>query len=227
MAELGWVGMATFVVMKGVETVVDLPKRAVNALGFGYQNRFEIGGNTIIRPERFSAKPYRHAFDEIGRYILHPHVPDLMDRYFKRSFWKKDGISTRPYLTPIEYGQKYGVTFEVWDEVLRFFAEQGVIVRRWRLHLPLASGGYVCPDWDKEGNSPHRHDPHSGNTDLRDFHPGFMSEEEMNELIGKKYPKNYAEQLTGDKDDWILVLPSYFDPVYYRPREMAVPKSKS
>lgn len=187
-----------------------LPRRIANLFGFGYPDRFRIQGRDIVRPARFDTLAHRRAFAFVGSYVADPLSPIAM--------W------------PLQYrnlGQPYAgrpddIVPETWDEVLRFFAQEGAIERRWELVLPTGREGAAVqsPLWGAEGEAlDFFAEDDSRGWKLPDgtrLVPSRLTEEQRAGLIGKTYAVE-PRRPDGAHPRRIALAPSHFHVLYVRP----------
>jgi hypothetical protein len=141
-----------------------------------------------------------------------------------------------------------GVPLVIWHEVLEFFAQEGVIVERWELMIPMSlkqPSYYTSQEqWDPyreawlkiPGHGPNGEELEpakdswiSGQIpDSTPFCPGLLTPEQKATLIGSTY-KVYANGRTyGDQDpeEEIVVEERNFRRLFYRRRELISEETK-
>lgn len=196
-------------ILGGVATLVALPLVAVRALGIGvgYKDGFELNGRKIIRPTRFYTQAYKAAFEIIGEFLTQKDTPNVLP-----VFDSAQEATKKNFLLPSS------VPANVLNEVLEFFAGEGLLEKRWQLILT-------------DGLTP-AHDP--GGKDLEtpnytlegfvlpysvEFSPEFLTEDQKTQLIGKPYllypvgDSAPGEVVTGES---VVVSQSNFTPTYIR-----------
>lgn len=194
--------------------------------GYFFQKTCKVGERTILRSDQFKTRHQKKAFQEIARYIESPMSRDEMLVY-QDAYLKNDKFSNK-------------IPLEVWREVLEWFANEGVIVERWELKIPMdlkQPSYYSGPEsWDpyREGwlktpfHGPNgeilerSNDSGSGDTP---FNPGLLSLEQKIVLIGETY-KIYDNGRTDDPNEEIIIEERNFRQLYYRPSEMVSQEAK-
>lgn len=142
-----------------VRVVADIPRMAANAAGFGFKKSFVVGTKTVTRPERFSTKDQKDAFERVGRYVTDALTRDVMLAYMDDALTKKNDL----------FGMSK-IPLAVWHEVLAFYEAEGCIVRRWDLGIPSYGEYLHTPTWGPQGGAVRGEG--EGERHLRP-HPGF------------------------------------------------------
>src|SRR3989339_100069 len=201
--------------------------------GHFFQKTCKISERTITRPDEFKTRHQKKAFQEIARYIESSMSRDEMLVY-QDAYLKTDKFSNK-------------IPLEVWQEVLEWFANEGVIVERWELKIPMSlkqpSYHTSSETWDpyREGwlRTP-SHGPDGAELErLKDscigqvpnstpFSPGLLTSEQKADLIGSTYKIHANGRTYGDDDpnEEIVITERDFRRLYYRPSEVVSEEAK-
>lgn len=207
--------------------VAGVPKAVANAFGGGYRSKYEVGGRTIERPQRFASKAHKAAFENVGDYVSNALTRDVMLAFQDRS------LSQENFLRP------KGVPMEVWHQVLEFFTEAGLIERYWEMRLPSFDGKYALgehsyqtPGWHADGTriTDKAQDTVIGGEvpGSTPFSPGLLTVGQKDDLLGTQYALMYTDCLDWHSsiDDrrgiqrYVTLGEEHFKPIYVRNRSI-------
>lgn len=191
------------------------------SVGIGCPAEFKVGDKTIKRPKHFDSIAHQKAFASVGTYISSPNSPNDLRLFQDASLLQKDNR-----MLPS------GVSLAVWHEVLKFFAEQGILVERWELKIPTSD----APD-ALLIRTPH-HMPNGDELDWAKkgvietdkvvaqelFCPGLLTTEQKDGLLGKPYRLYRRLWLKPEEAEGaasqVIVEERHLSRVYYRPSNL-------
>jgi hypothetical protein len=201
------------------------PKMALNAAGFCYKKRFELTDMIIERPDSFTTKDEKKAFENVGEYVTDFLARDMMLVYTDSSLTRKGDI----------WGHDK-VSLEAWHKALSYFAEKGAIEEKWSFSMPSYLDGKetsykFIPCWGPNGEELARPKENTflGGLAPKDgeFIPSALTTEQKNSLIGKEYSRHNASfRWRTDEPLTHTVTEKDFEKVYYRNRNVISEKSK-
>lgn len=219
----GWYVLKTILSIGGIVlfvALVNLPRAIAQAIGFCYRRRFDLADGPLMRPPKYSSKPYKIAFQDLGSYVTDALTRDMMYSFQDDSLADKGGLFGR-----------YKISLDVWHEVLAYFAEQGVIEERWTLSIPtiglrgeVTQHKYV-PQWGPKGE---KLESAGKDTVLAGFQPeegGFspslLTTAQRDSLIGTEYAMQPSEKVdTGEAMPKHRVGQEDMTRIYYRNRKV-------
>lgn len=215
--------MAGLIGLIALRAVASIPRAAANAAGFGFKKTFEIGGKTVARPERFSTKAHKRAFEDVGRYVTDALTRDVLLSYMDKDLTRKGGIF-----------DKSDVPVEVWHEVLEFFEAEGCLFHRWELGLPSYGEHLSVPSWTADGGRFEEKPKVSAIAGLvpdgRAFEPSLLTDEQKAELLGKPYALHPADSIGPGSwqkpaQEYVTLEEKHFARVFVRKREQLTEES--
>ncbi len=156
-------------------TAFNLVTSVPRALGFA-RRTFVIDGRTVVRPDAFSDRPQKRAFEEVAMFLVQSGRDDLArfrDDEILRNF----------------HGDRDRAPLEVWHEVLAWFAAQGHLTAGWALLFRYSPGTHVIvPSWDRDGNKGEWWNRSAWVDGVRPpFCPWLLTDAERDALVGASY----------------------------------------
>lgn len=202
-----YVGLFAIIIFRAVTAIPGAIVRST--LGWGYASRFEIGGKTVVRPERFGSKAHKRAFEDLGRYLTSALTRDVLLSYQEKALVQDDLFG------------RHKVPLEVWREVLAFFHDEGCVLRRWELGVPSYGEYLRTPSWGPDGGRLIQAKVSAiGGVvpDSSPFIPSLLTDAQKDELFGEPYALHPVDGLGEKTLTYVTLQERNFAVTYVRPR---------